>query len=444
MKAQPTKSKRPQVASPAQQRKRDRGVALIIAVVSIAILTAVATQFIYTSRVDLQMAANHRDDTRAYFMAKSGIGLSRLMLSFQKQVDNIQLPPGLNELLGGALGGGAQTDVPTPTGFNIKLWEMARIDCYMLQAMVPPTDEMEASERSKSESELRDEGFDDGEGGFLAAPQARDFGGFDGCFNVKIDPEEPKINLNGLDFGRGNVDQMIALLSDKRFEFLFDEEDSNGVKVAPTDLIIHMQDWADPDEVDSQLDLSGANPLPFTKGFGDEDSPYDRYDPEFGAKNARFDSLDELYMVHGVNDKFMAAFRDRFTVYTDPNLPPNINTEDPILLWRAILAVGDPIKDPRLRDPLFVATLIQRIQAQRMMSFLGTSSKDFIALLEASGVQLRREVQAAQNRGTFLSDKNNTFTITSTGEAGSVKKKITAVVRMDQGGMGRLVYWREE
>ncbi len=48
---------------------------------------------------------------------------------------------------------------------------------------------------------------------------------------------------------------------------------------------------------------------------------YDRFDPRYEAKNARFDSVDELYRVHGVTDMFMAAFRDRLTVYPDVNSP---------------------------------------------------------------------------------------------------------------------------
>ena len=417
-------------------KKRERGVALIIAVVSIAILTAVATQFVYTSRVDLQMAANHRDDTRAYYMARSGIALSRLLLTFQKQVDNIQIPPEIAGMLG--MGGAAVNGVPPPSGLNLKLYEMARIDCYMLQAMVPPTEEMEAAEASKSESELRAEGFEDGEGGYLSAPPARNFGGFSGCFNVEIEPEEPKINLNALDVGRGNVDQLVMLLSEKRFEFLFAKEDANGVKVAPTDLIINIQDWRDPDETQEALDLSGTSPLPFQNGFSDENSEYSRYDPRYEAKNANFDSLDELYMVHGVNDRFMAAFRDRLTVYTDPNALPNIDTNDTVLLIRAIWAVTDPVKDPRLRDPLFLSELVEKIRAQRAMSFFGTSVQDFLAVLQANGVEVR------STAANGLSDKNNTFTIKSYGEAGSVKKTITAVVRMDKGGLGQLVYWREE
>src|SRR5687768_12877939 len=111
-----------------QRRKGERGVALLIVIVSLLILTAVATEFVYSSSVDLRMAANQRDDLRAHYMAHSGIGMARLILSFQKQVDSIQLPPGIGDLLAGIQPPPAGGAAPafSPSGFNLQLWKLAR------------------------------------------------------------------------------------------------------------------------------------------------------------------------------------------------------------------------------------------------------------------------------------------------------------------------------
>ena len=76
----------------ARGNRRQRGVALLIAVVAITILTVVATEFAYNTRVDLQLAANQRDEVQAMYMARSGVALSRLLLRFQKQVDQTPIP----------------------------------------------------------------------------------------------------------------------------------------------------------------------------------------------------------------------------------------------------------------------------------------------------------------------------------------------------------------
>ena len=68
-------------------RAQRRGAALLIAITSIAILTAVAVDLAYNTRVSLQLAANARDELRATYLAKSGVAMSRLVLHFQQRLD---------------------------------------------------------------------------------------------------------------------------------------------------------------------------------------------------------------------------------------------------------------------------------------------------------------------------------------------------------------------
>jgi general secretion pathway protein K len=237
--------------------------------------------------------------------------------------------------------------------------------------------------------------------------------------------------------------QLVTTLGDKKYEFLFEKEDSNRVKVTPAEVITAMRDWIDEDESGTQLNFSGQGD-PFAKGFSDENGSYVKYDPAYRAKNARFDSLDELYMVHGVNDRFMAAFKDKLTVYPDINSKLNINTDDPVLLELAIRTVADPVRpDPRLSDPLFIDALIQKIRAARMFAIFGMSSADFVNIVAAAGVAVNSSIlnNVAQNR--FIGDKSTTYRVAVTGEAGDVTRTITAVIRLDD-GLGRLVYWRED
>jgi len=275
----------------------------------------------------------------------------------------------------------------------------------------------------------------------------RSFGGFNGCFLATLGDEEEKLNvnkLNGLQFAsQASVARLLDLLGDKRFEFVFDREDANRVKVTPQDVVIAMRDWIDEDETQSALNLTGQGD-PFVKGFSDENSLYDRYVPRYRAKNAAMDTLDELYMVNGVSDRFMAAFKDRLTVYTDINSKLNINTDDPLLLRLAILSMVDPTKMPtQLADPYFMEDLIRRIRAARLMPGMGMSVSDFGALLQLAGVPVNASITANVQGNRLVSDKTSTFSIKSVGEAGTVQKTIEAVIRMDDQGLGRLVYWRE-
>jgi len=442
---------------------------MLLVLVGIAVLALVANETRYNSLVELRLAANQRDELRAHYLAKSGINLSRLMLRFQKQVDSIQLPniggllssltgaggplaalgaaggAGANPLaaitgaLGGAAGGGA------PSTMSIQLWRMAKVDCHMLAAMVPEEDPKKSGlAPSKPDKKFK---FDE-EMPELGASQAkRRFGTFTGCFDTVISDEEERINLNKLDSPQLTAQvllaQLVTTLTDKKYEFLFEKEDSNRVKVTPTDLIISMRDWVDEDETGSQLNFKGQGE-PFMAGFSDENSDYSRYDVRYRAKNGRFDSLDELYMIHGVNDRFMAAFRDKFTVYPDINSRPNINTDDPMLLELAIRSIADPTRvDPRLTDPLFIDTLIQKIRAARVFALFGMSALDFVNIVAAAGVAVNPAISNNVQNQRFIGDKSTTYRVSVTGEAGDVTRTITAVIRLDD-GLGRLVYWREE
>src|SRR5205823_14460039 len=135
-----------------------------------------------------------------------------------------------------------------------------------------------------------------------------------GSSSSTIEHETRRINgraLDGLgDTPRAIYTQLMAMIGDPKYDFIFDEPDANNDRVRREDVIVAMKDWIDIDENGSAIDLnSGRNP--FVNAFGDENSAYDRYEPRYKAKNAAFDSLDELFMVRGANDRFMAAFGDR-------------------------------------------------------------------------------------------------------------------------------------
>jgi general secretion pathway protein K len=414
-------------------RPGERGVALIIAVVAITLLTVVATDFAYNTRVDLQLATNQRDELRAHYLAQSGVGMSRLLLRFQKQLNSIQIPalpiPGMPP------GGG---------GLNLQIWKMARVDCHMLQGMVNSTGGEDFEENAPQPVAS---GFDDEFPEQATKQRQKSFGGFEGCFLSTITDEEEKLNLHKLYYGLGEAPRqtaarMVDLMSDKRFEFLFEREDANGDKPTPQDVVVALRDWMDPDEGQAGLNLTQGGEA-FPTGFASESGPYDGYEPRYKPKNARFDSLDELYRVYGVNDRFMAAFRDRFTVYPAPNRQLNINTDDPLLLYMAILSVVNPLQaPPQLQNPVFVQDLINQIRMARQLSVLGMSTQSFLAVLQAARLPINPAI-TANPQNSPIGDKSETFRITSVGEAGNVQKTVHAVVRLDD-ALGKLLYWREE
>ena len=60
-----------------------RGIALIIVMATVAILSTSVVEFAYQTNVNVFIAANARDEMKASYMAKSGMNLAVLMLHFQ-------------------------------------------------------------------------------------------------------------------------------------------------------------------------------------------------------------------------------------------------------------------------------------------------------------------------------------------------------------------------
>ena len=409
--------------------RNQRGVTLLMVTVSIAILTAVAAEFAYQTRVDLELATHQRDGLRAEYLAKSSIGLARMLLLFQKQLDRST----------GQLPGAAQ-------GINLQLWRMAKLDCLLMNSVVP-----------QSGKGRRGKFATTGAGG--VDDQGRiQYGGFSGCFDARIEDEQEKLNVNalaGLQTGtaQGAVQRLYNLVSDKRFDFVFDREDANRIKANPNDVLIAIKDWVDDDDVQSALNVNALGQATLQPGFSDEASLYTRYTPRYRPKNSWFDSLGELYLVNGVTDRFMAAFGDRLTVYPDPNAPLNVNSDDPLLIALAIRSIADPTKpDPRLNDPVFLDGIVQKIRAAKAMMPMGFSVQDFVTVVTAAGIAVNPQVTQRQGTtgttaNTFLGDKSDTYRIVATGNAGDVERRVTAVIRLSdptRDGLGRVLYWRAD
>jgi general secretion pathway protein K len=426
-------------------------VALILVLTTVAILSSIAVEFAYQSRVSLRLAENSRDELRAYYLARSAVNLSRLLLHFQKQVDQVgaQIAPMMAGLLGGqGQRGGQLPGLPAPAAANnlgIRLWEILPIDSSAMSALLgggdlsalgPPAPDPYGHPPPRDETRRPQ----------IEGPPLHSFGGFEGAFNAKIIDENSRINVRGMD-GVGaapmaTVTQLRAMMNDPKYDFIFDEEDANRDRVRREDVLLAMKDWIDLDETGSAFDPTNPS-NPFVNGFSDENSAYDRYLPRYKAKNAPLDSLEELYMVRGVNDRFMAAFGDRLTVWLNVDAKLNINTNDPLQMLTNILSAAANPNDPKLRDPRLLAIVLQEIQVQKMFSFLGLSAQDFVGILKRNGIAVLPALDNPASPQNFLTSISDTFRITATGRAGRIEKTLTAVVRYDD-LLGKLLYWKED
>jgi general secretion pathway protein K len=386
--------------------------------VAVAVLTALAVDLAYTSRVSLQIAANARDELRANWLARSGIGMSRLVLSFQQQLDD-------------ALPRGGGVALP-----RIQLWALVPVGSGLVD-------------------------------GLFAGPGAAGDGARQPSFDAKIEDEGRKANaqLEGL-VQTGDrklwlqVQSLYQVLCDARWDPLFDREDASGVRSTREDLLIRLRDWVDEDDRSSELVIAGGGGAtcgmipgqpPFADAFGDENQPYDRGENRYRAKNARMDSLDELYLVAGVGDAFMASFGDALTVYLPRDAKRNVNELDKLRLVQLAKIVADPPAQPTLLDAEFAERLHKLVVERTLGGLMSMSPRDFGTFVEAAGVRVNANLLVETNPNSPFTDRSSTFRIRASGSAGAVRSSIDAVVRLEQAQAGtpvatpgRLIHWRED
>ena len=400
--------------------RRERGAALLTAMVAVAVLTAVAADLAYTSRVSLQIAANARDELRAGWRARGGVSLGRLVLTFQQQLDDAA-PTGV--AMGGAGG------IP-----RLQLWGFVPIGALA-----------------------------DGLFAASALPPAEGSGPPPGV-DAKIEDESKKVNaqLRGSVMGGDrnvwqNAQALYQLVCDARWDPLFDREDRNGVRTSRQDLLVRLRDWVNEGDQSSGLRATGSSAPcgmvitqpPFDAAFGDKNGPYDRGEERYRTKNARMDSLDELYLVAGVGDVFMAAFRDSLTVYLPQDGKRNVNETDRARLVELARLIADPPLQPALLDPLLPAKLSKLVFGKTLGGLFALTPADFGLVVQASGVTINQALLSGQN--SPFTDRSTTYRIRSKGSAGSVESNIEAVVRLGRTTPGAtapplptIIHWRED
>jgi general secretion pathway protein K len=339
-----------------------------------------------------------------------------------------------------------------------QLWKMVPVDSLLAANLFGGSgDDRPKGGKGAASGQGAPPGHGAGKTAAPARPEGPDPGGGepDGHFQALLDDEDRKISVQFDSVGEtlaAQVASYLALVEERHWDFLFDRDDAGGQRTSRTDLMVHLKDWVDDDQVQSSW--TGNPQKPFEPGFGDENFAYDRGPERYKAKNGRFDSLDELYLVTGVSDAFMAVFGDRLTVYLDKNAKMNVNASDPQELLRRASVMADPKLQPILSDPTFAERLQKSVRELSMGGFVSISSVQFAQILQAMGLSVNANYRQATNvdgRSGGFGDRSRVFQVRGVAKVGQVEKAVEAVVTFDpaQAGaqaaqLGRLLHWREE
>jgi general secretion pathway protein K len=353
-----------------QPVSRQKGIALVIVATTIAVLGAVLGDFSYNARVDLEAAANARDQLRAEYLARSGIQLARILIKVQQSVLD-------------------QSSVRKFIG-DVQIGDFAP---YLMKAFGGADDE-----RAGLGSLL---GID--------TSQMKGMGvGKNASFDVEMTSDDGRLNINcggGIN-GAKMQPQIYAILSSlfwpPRYNRMFENADSDGQYWTRDDVARAIIDWADVDE-------NRFEPPPATSSSNAEDYRYDATKDPYKAHNMYYDSIEEVTMVRGVSDEVWGSFGEMLTVYggCKINLAAVRPENWPLVAALIRATVKDDHKnDPVLLDDVLLAGLAQQIISLAQMTGGVQSVDQFISLISDPAGAIKN--MFGMNNSTSNNNNNQT------------------------------------
>ncbi|MFN0248704.1 MAG: hypothetical protein ACKV2T_17580 [Kofleriaceae bacterium] len=319
-----------------RRRRRRRGVALVTVLLAIAFTIVLSNQFGSSTNIDLIASANYRDQMRAHFLARSASNLSELVIRLQQRIDNVK------ELRG-----------------TVQITDFA--------------DQVLLAFCGSSEEVMAAVGFD--------STTARGLGADVGTCGIvgQITTEDDKLNLNcanGNDATAATLKSaMDALVYFPAYDPVFEEADA--------------EDWRRDraQQVASIMDYIDSNTLRNRDRGTTEDYGYESLKDNYKAKNNYIDTLGEVKLARGVDDRFWTLFGSAFTTYGGCKVNISALSNSQLIAAILYLSAKNP-NDPLLQNPQKLFLLAGLVAKAKQFGMQFTNTDDFVEFVKDPAGQL--------------------------------------------------------
>lgn len=349
--------------SPFRPLKNRRGVAILVALFAIMLLSFVATEVTYDTSVEYVIARQQVNRLKAYYAARAGVEISLLrILIYKKAV---------------AAATNAFGDAATK--------QMAMLDpVWQMPFSWPPVlpDEITGVDKSNIEDIVKESAMD---AQYLAT----------------IESEGGRIDINDL----GSISKGLREATKQQILKIFASEIENNEEFRDKwgnyrfeELVNNMIDWVDEDSES-------------LNGGGEKDKYPEANNSDYVPPNAPFKTIKELNMVAGMNEDFFKMLEARVTIFGTKGV--NVNYAS-----REVLAG----LDPSMREDALNQILKRRSDPREGGPF--QNEEDFFGYAQRYGVNVQAIKQSGI---PLLFGLEYNFRIRSTGRFSNVNREITAV-----------------
>ncbi|MEZ4269116.1 MAG: type II secretion system protein GspK [Myxococcota bacterium] len=407
-----------------------RGVALLIVMVTVAVMGALSTEFAYNTRTNIWMAGNVTAETQALYHARSSMEIALLAVNAKKNFP--QMKAALS-LMGGS-GGGAGIEIWRQACEFVHVFSTGRANFFGLDILDMSKEEavgvkeggtfecVVTAEDSRTNLNAASTDPPSGLGALRQAAQDQAAGGARPAgFNLDVQRKQLGLKLYGL---------LRPFLDSGEF----DSEDEM------IQVILNVMDWTDADDNKTDVGPNGE----FTESGGSEAADYARYG--YDVKNAKMDTVGEVQLVSGMASDIYCKIRDKLTVFSTGKL--NVNDADLATLkgvlcqaiddeairlqlcWNVLPGVIPPMDEALImldtcRDLKKAAFSTPFTNMSKFIRFFGEYSA-----LSQSGIAIRPNARTVQDH---LDVMTTMVRIEATGTFHQTKRKLTTVVDLSTG-----------
>ncbi len=425
--------------------RKSRGIALLLVLATLALLSGVIVEFAYNSNVTYQLALNEKEQLQSYYLAQSAVGFGKMLIFYDNEA---------KKLIGDASQKAGKT-------IDIKpLYEMIPIDTAILRGLsgseTAPSDtgeapsaegEAAAPEEEKSTTQTLIAGL--GVGG------DKSFLDFEGDFSTEVTQEETKINLNAFFTLLPNQrpyqrlkNTLYHLLLTKDFEGMFTDRFQGAQELAQ-----NIADYIDKDEAQN-------GPLGEERGREGADAG-----ANVKMKNGKLLSVDELMMVPKMNELIFQKLKEFVTIYGADEKIIICRAKEPLVRALVIAYTEnnskmEPVRDDNqeLLDKAEEAVLNSCPDLQAMASevdkVLGVTENPSNPATPSAGGFLRGTTTQGQQPGAptadqfsnLAKDDGKFYSIIGAGRVGEIAVKLKTIVDTSNSNPNQwpTLYWREE
>jgi type II secretory pathway component PulK len=390
-----------------RSRSSETGVALIVVLTSIVVMTTVITEMAFSSRVRFLLSGHETQQTQAYWLARTGVNIYRLILTGNYQLKQSSTMKTLGEATGINMGDALWQAVPFLSSGLMRMVfvsggtaeDVDEADVEKLKTTGTVSNEV--ADESRERSRFSDDSFLD----------------FEGDFSAEIVDEERKVNVNAFATRNASTNLQEDPTAQALYGLMSGLENDQWFydrNIDRWEIISNLADWVDADT--TRCGLQG----------GYEDDLYNRLDDPYLSKNAAFDTKDEIRLVAGWEGEVFDRYEDRLTVWGSGKI--NVNTADRevlVGLLRAYASTSDDLAN----------TMVDLFEEYAMVTSFQSAS-DFTSYLEAQGLQVSDDLK------NVITTSSSVFTVTSMGVVGDSAVTITAVLDYTSSAAGTTKYWR--